>query len=192
MNYILGGGGFNSRITQSVRSNEGLAYGASSSFSAGPWARGVWRAGFESKSTTVALAAKLIFDEIERIKTELVSAEDLALAKSSIIERFPSKFQSKSGTLSVFVTDRITGRDPGYWSTYRDKIRSVTAEDVMRVSNRILIPEEMVVVVVGDWDTIKSGDIDGRATMEDIHSIVGGEVVELPLLDPLSLQVSNE
>ncbi|MGY8756420.1 MAG: M16 family metallopeptidase, partial [Phycisphaerales bacterium] len=56
MNYILGGGGFGSRITQSVRSREGLAYSAGSQFSASPWGDGVWGAGYESKSSTVALA----------------------------------------------------------------------------------------------------------------------------------------
>lgn len=192
MNFILGGGGFSSRITQSVRSNEGLAYGAGSRFSAAPWGKGVWVAGFESKSSTVALAAKLVFDEIERIKTEPVSNEDLTLAKNSLIEQFPSRFQSKSGTLGVFVRDEITGRDSEYWNTYRDKIEAVTAEDVMRVANRILIQKNMFIVVVGDWDVIKNGDDGGRATMQDISSLVGGEIVELPLRNPLTLEVSSE
>lgn len=190
MNYILGGGGFSSRITQSVRSNEGLAYSAGSQFSAGAWSDGVWSAGYESKSPTVALAAKLIFDEIERIKTEHVSDEDLALAKNAIIEQFPSAFQSKAGTLGVFVSDELSGRDPMYWSSFRDKISAVTKEDVMRVANRLLRPEDMGVVIVGDWDEIKNGDADGRATMEDIRAVVGGVVVELPLRDPLTLKTT--
>jgi predicted Zn-dependent peptidase len=189
MNYILGGGGFSSRITQTVRSDEGLAYGVGSRFSAGTWSRGTWGAAYESKNSTVALAAVLIFNEIERIKTILVSEEELALAKSALIEQFPSTFQSKSATLGVFVDDMMTNRERGYWGAYRDNIGSVTAEDVMRVANRILSPEEMVVVVVGDWNTIKGGDVDGRATMEDVRTIVGGEIVELPLRDPLTLEV---
>ncbi len=188
MNYILGGGGFSSRITQSVRSDEGLAYSAGSRFSAGPWSKGTWAAGYESKNSTVALAALLIFDEIERIKTELVSEEDLALAKSALIEQFPSMFQSKSDTLRVFVNDELTNRERGYWNTYRDNISSVTAEDVKRVANKILHPEEMVVLVVGNWGVISAGDVDGRATMKDIQTIVGGDVVELPLRDPLTLE----
>ena len=192
MNYILGGGGFSSRITQKVRSDEGLAYSVGSRFSAGAWSDGVWAAGFESKNPTVALAAKLIFDEVSRIKTELVSDDDLALAKSALIEQFPSSFQSKAGTLGVFVTDELQERDSGYWTTYRDKIRAVTKEDVMRVANRILVPEEMAVVVVGDWGVIVSGDADGRATMVDIQEIVGGSSVALPLRDPLTLEVVGE
>ena len=189
MNQILGGGGFSSRITQRVRSDEGLAYSAGSRFSAGPWSEGTWAAGYESKNSTVALAAMLIFEEIERIKTELVSEEELNLAKNALIEQFPTVFQSTASTLGVFVNDRITNQEEGYWDTYRDKVSAVTAEDIRRVANRILLPEEMVVVIVGNWEEIQSGDIDGRATMEDVQSVVGGEIVELPLRDPLTLEV---
>lgn len=189
MNYILGGGGFGSRITQSVRSREGLAYGAGSRLSTNPWTEGMWGAGFESKSSTVALATELVFDEIHRIKTEPVSEEELEQAKKSIIEQFPSTFQSKEDTLDVFVHDAITNRPAGYWESYRDKINSVSSEDVMRVANRLLRPKDMVVVVVGDWENIAKGDSDGRSNMQEISEIVGGTITELPLKDPLTLEV---
>jgi zinc protease len=192
MNYILGGGGFSSRITQKVRSDEGLAYSAGSGFSPGVFGDGVWFAMYESKNSTVALAAKLIFDEIERIKTTLVSDEDLELAKNATIETLPSTFNSKSKTLSVFVSDELTDQDPLYWEKYRDKIRAVTKEDVMRVANRILKPEEMYMLIVGNWGEIEAGDADGRATMQDIHEIVGGSITELPILDPLTLELPGE
>jgi len=187
MNYILGGGGFSSRITQTVRSDEGLAYSAGSQFSPGVWGDGLWAAGYESKNETVALAAKLIFDEIEEIKNELVSDEDLALAKSAIIEQFPSEFQSKTDTLGVFVSDYLSERSNKYWDTYRDKIRSVTKEDVKRVANKMLRVEDMFVLVVGNWEVITLGDTGGRANMEMIRDIVGGSITEIPLRDPLTL-----
>jgi len=192
MNYILGGGGFSSRITQKVRSDEGLAYSAGSQFYAGAWSNGRWAAGFESKNPTVALAASLIFDEINRIKTELVSEDDLVLSKNALIEQFPSAFQSKTRTLGVFVSDELIDRSPDYWETYRDDIKSVTAEDVMRVANRLLVPNKMAVVIVGNWDVIKNGDAGGRATMEKVQQAVGGDITELPLRNPLTLEVSEE
>ena len=189
MNYILGGGGFSSRITQTVRSDEGLAYSAGSQFSPGVWGDGLWAAGYESKSETVALAAKLIFDEIEEIKTEFVSDDDLALAKSAIIEKFPSEFQSKTDTLGVFVSDYISERDSQFWETYRDKIKSVTKEDVKRVANKILRVEDMFVLVVGNWEVIAVGDAGGRANMEMVREIIGGSITEIPLRDPLTLDI---
>ena len=186
MNYILGGGGFSSRITQTVRSDEGLAYSAGSFLAPGVYMDGMWGAGYESKSKTVALAADLIFNEINTVKTDFVSDDDLNLAKSALIEQFPSVFQSKAQTVGVFVSDEISGRDPAYWSTYKDRINAVQIEDVRRVANELLRTNEMAMLVVGDWDVISEGN--ERATMNDILEIIGGSIIELPLRDPLTLQ----
>ena len=68
---------------------------------------------------------KSLSDEIEKLKLELVSEDDLALAKSSLVEQFPSVFGSKSGMLNVFVNDELSHKDPLYWQTYRDKINAI-------------------------------------------------------------------
>ena len=75
MNEILGGGGFTSRIMKTVRSDEGLAYSAGSRLNAGTWYEGEFRAGFQSKNPTVALAIKLIEAEFEKMRNAEVSAE---------------------------------------------------------------------------------------------------------------------
>lgn len=186
MNYILGGGGFSSRITQTVRSDEGLAYSAGSYLIPGVYMDGVWGAGYESKSKTVALAAQLIFDEINKIKEEFITEDDLNLAKGALVEQFPSTFQSKSQTVGVFVADEMSGRDPHYWSTYKNRIESVTKEDVMRVAIELLDPNKMAVIVVGDWDEISVGN--ERATTADLGRVIGGNITELPLRDPLTLE----
>jgi predicted Zn-dependent peptidase len=188
MNYILGGGGFSSRITQRVRSDEGLAYSAGSRLSASPWGDGVWGAAFESKSSTVALATVLVFEEIDKIRNEVVSNEELALAKSALVEQFPNRFQSKATTLGIFVSDLLTNRPSSYWKNYRSKINSVTKFDVQRVAKRLLQPKNMVVVIVGNWADIVAGDSDGRASLDDVLSVSAGTVVELPLRDPLTLE----
>ena len=115
----------------------------------------------------------------------------LGQAKKAIIEQFPSMFTSKSDTLGVFISDEIRGVAPGYWEDYREKINAVTSDDILRVANRLLDPQKMVVVVVGNWSEIKDGDIDGRSSMEKISLIVGGGVTELPVRDPLTLQVTD-
>ena len=189
MNYILGGGGFSSRITQRVRSDEGLAYSAGSWLSASPWGDGVWAAGFESKSSTVALAAVLVFEEIEKMCAKVVSNDELGLAKSALIERFPNKFQSKAETLAVFVSGELTNRPDSYWENYRRKIRSVTKFDVQRVAKRLLQPKNMGIVIVGDWEDIVVGDSGGRASLDDILAASAGAITELPLRDPLTLEV---
>ncbi|MHC4273381.1 MAG: M16 family metallopeptidase [Planctomycetota bacterium] len=185
MNRILGGGGFTSRIVIRVRSDEGLAYSARSAFMPNVYYPGEWQASFQSKSSTVALAIQIIMDEVDRIRNEPVPDDELETAANALVETFPRRFESKVGMLRVFVDDEITGREPDYWKRYRDNVRAVTAADITRVARQHLRPEDMAILVVGQWDEIAPGDLEGRADMSAFH---GGTVTHLPLRDPLSLQ----
>lgn len=184
-NRILGGGGFTSRIVRRVRSDEGLAYSARSTFRPRVHYPGEFQASFQSKNRTVALAAKIIFQEIRRIRSEHVGTEELATAAGALIETFPRRFESKAGMLRLFVDDELTGRDPAFWQTYRNHVRAVTSDDIMRVAKKYLVPEEMAFLVVGRWDEIAAGDLEGRAQMSEFF---GGIVTHLPLRDPLTLE----
>jgi len=185
LNEILGAGGFTSRLMQQVRSNEGLAYSVRSTIVPRVDYPGDFRAGFESKNATVALATKIVLDEIRRIRTEPVADEELETARQGLIETFPRQFESKPQMLRVFVNDEWTQRPADFWKTFRAKVETVTKEDLLRVAKAHLDPDAMAILVVGDWDPIAAGDIDKRASMADFF---GGEVRHLPLRDPLTLE----
>jgi zinc protease len=185
MNDILGGGGFTSRITQRVRTDEGLAYDARSMYTMPVYYPGFFRASFQTKTSTVALGLKIVFDEIKRIRTEPVGDDELEVAKSSFIETFPRTFESKAGMLRVFVSDEMTNRDPKFWIHYRDNIRAVTKDDIIDVARRRLNAGEMAILIVGKWSDIVPGDPDGRASM---NMFFNGKSTELPLRDPLTLE----
>ena len=185
MNDILGGGGFTSRITNRVRSDEGLAYGAGSAMIMPAYYPGEFRASFQSKNPTVALAIKIVFEEIERIRTTPVSKEELDTSINSFIETFPRTFESRQGIVNTFATDEWTDRDPNFWRTYRDRVRAVTAQDVQRVAREYLRPDEMAIMVVGNWEEIAIGDHAGRASMQDFNN---GQRKKIPLRDPLTMQ----
>jgi len=185
LNDILGGSGFTSRIMQQVRSNEGLAYSAGSAVVPKVWYPGQFRASFESKNATVALATKIILDLVEGVRDEPVSYEELETAKAAAIETFPRQFESKPAMLRVFVSDEWTDRPADYWKTYRDKVSAVTREDLQRVAKKHLDPEKMAILVVGDWDAIAAGDLEGRAKMTQFF---GGKVTHLPVRDPVTLE----
>jgi zinc protease len=185
LNEILGAGGFTSRLMQQVRSNEGLAYSVRSAVTPKVAYPGDFRAGFESKSATVALATKIVVDEIRRIRAEKVSAQELETAKRGLIETFPRQFESKPAMLRLFVNDEWTKRPADYWKTFRRKVEAVTADDLLRVAKEHLDPEKMAILVVGDWAEVAPGDLGKRASMNDFF---GGKVKHLPLRDPLTLE----
>lgn len=185
MTEILGSGGFTSRITKRVRSDEGLAYSAGSVFTIDPFWPGQFRVFFQSKNPTVALAAKIALEEIRRIQDEPVSAEELQLAKQGLIESFPRRFESPSRIVGTYAEDEYLGRPHEYWQLWRERVRAVTAEDVQRVAQRHLRPDQLIFLVVGKWDEIAPGDADRRASMKEFF---GGEVEHLPLRDPLTMQ----
>lgn len=185
MNDILGGGGFTSRITNRIRSDEGLAYSAGSSFRVGLYWPGTFRISFQSKSATVALAAKLGLEEIRRIQSEPVTEQELEIAKASFIDTFPQSFESAARIVGTFAMDEYIGRPHSYWKKYRDRIEKVTAKDVQRVAKEYLHPDSVVFLIVGDWEAIAAGDADHRASMKEFF---GGKATELPLRDPLTLR----
>ncbi|HUG52655.1 MAG TPA: pitrilysin family protein [Vicinamibacteria bacterium] len=186
MNEILGGSGFTSRIMKTVRSDEGLAYSAGSGLGFGIYYPGAFRAGFQSKSRSVPYATQLVLQEIEKIREAPVSEEELDTIKKSLIETFPSTFNSKAQTVAIFASDEYTRRDPTYWPTYRDRIRAVTAADVQRVARKHLTPEKLVVLVVGDQKEIDLGDGKHETSLQALAS--GRPVVALPLRDPMTMK----
>jgi zinc protease len=186
MNEILGGSGFTARITKTVRSDEGLAYSAGSGLGLGVWYPGRFRAFFQSKSRSVPYATSLVLEEIRKIREAGVTAEELATIQSSLIQTFPSSFASKAQSMAIFASDEYTRRDPSWWATYRDRIRAVTAADVQRVARVHLVPEKMVVLVVGKQSEIDLGDEKHPVTLAALAP--GGKVTTLPLRDPMTMR----
>jgi zinc protease len=186
MNEILGGSGFTSRITRTVRSNEGLAYQAGSGLRFGVYYAGAFRAVFQSKSRSVARAAELVLEEIRKIREGTVTDEELDTVKRNLIETFPSNFESRAQAMAIFAADEYTGRDPSYWQSYRDRIRGVTAADVQRVARQHLAPEKLVILVVGNQKEIDLADDKTRHRLAELAA--GGFTKVLPLRDPLTMQ----
>ena len=185
MNEILGGSGFTSRITKTVRSDEGLAYEAGSGVDFGIYFPGAFRAVFQSKSESVAYATSLVYGEIEKMRSSPVSPQELDTIKKSLIETFPSEFGSLAQSMSVFAQDEFTGRSPEYMRSYRARIGAVSAADVLRVAKQYLVPDQMRVLVVGNQKAIDTGDGRHKVALSDV---VKGPVTVLPLRDPMTMK----
>lgn len=187
MNDILGGGGFTSRITKKVRSDEGLAYSAGSRFGIGTYFPSDFRVSYQSKNETVALAAKYSLAEIDKMRSEPPTDEEMTTSKNSFIESFPRNFESPSAVARLFADDDYIGRPHSYWESYRDSIRKIGGGDVQKVAKTYLHPDKMVFLIVGKWSEIEPGDANKRASMKEFY---GGSVQHLPLRDPLTLQAT--
>ena len=97
------------------------------------------------------------------------------------VRHWDNEPEAKIGFWAKVVDDEITGRDTDFWQTYRDKIAAVTADDVLEIAKSQLMAENMAFFIVGDWDPINKGDLEGKANMSEF-----GEVQHLPLRDPLT------
>jgi predicted Zn-dependent peptidase len=184
MNDILGGGGFTSRIVRRVRSDEGLAYNAGSSFGGPVLYPGTFQALFQTKHATAAFGTGLIVTEIERIRTEKVDTETVENAKASFIGNLVNPFSSRNNIVNTFADDEITGRPDSYWQKYTKNVEAVTPDAVLQVAKKYLQPDKLVFLVVGDPEAVEKGSDKHPEHYSDF-----GPVTILPLRDPMTLEV---
>ena len=183
-NDILGGGGFTAWMMSRVRSDEGLAYSAYSQYSIGDLYPGVFRAFFQSKSSTCAQAAKLTVDLMNKMRAGEVTDKELVTSKNSFTETLPRLFESKLRTATRFAQDELVGRPHAYWTTYREKVGAVTVPEVGEAARAHMRTDRLIILVVGNVDAILKGSPDHQ----EASFAALGPIVRLPLRDPLTLQ----
>ncbi|GFO61363.1 peptidase M16 [Geomonas silvestris] len=149
MDFILGGG-FTSRLTQEIRSNQGLAYNVDSYFETGRRFRAPFVAETETKSETTVKATTLMRSIIAGMTKAEVSDRELKLAKDAIINSFIFGFARSDAVVNQRARLEFYGYPEGYLENYRDSIAKVTKADVLRVAKKYLHPDAMKLVVVGD------------------------------------------
>jgi zinc protease len=186
MSFILGGD-FTSRLVMKIRTEEGLAYSVSSRFTPGMFFPGDFRASFQTKTRTVAYGVRLLLAELDKIRKDPVKDEELARAKGALIEGFPAQFANKAQVAGLFMREDYFGAPEDYWITYRDRIRAVTREDILRVAQKYLQPDKLVILAVGNPKDMEEGDVkDHPGKLSESARL---PVVPLPLRDPMTMQV---
>ena len=160
MNAVLGGL-FGSRINLNLREVHGYTYGASSYYD---WRRGagpfVVSTAVESEVTSPALTEILL--EIDRIRSDRISDEELSLARDYLEGVFPIRYETTAAIASALATLVIHDLPADYYDTYRKNINGVSAEAVLEAAISHLHPPELQTVIVGDAKMIQGSLADSK------------------------------
>lgn len=148
-NYILGGGGFNSRMMREIRSNRGLAYSVYSYFQIGRQLPELFIAKCETKCDSTLEVVSLMRSQMQGLIDMPVSDEELRTAKESLINSFVFAFTNSHSIVTRQLRLDFYDYPSDYMQSYRQKIAAVTVADVQRVSDEYLHPDKLQIVLVG-------------------------------------------
>lgn len=149
LDFILGSGGFRSRIMHEVRSNLGLAY-STGSFYRGRSEYGVLAAYAVTKSSTTVKVLSLISSIIDDVRNNEVAEKELLWCKKSINNRLIFTFDSTDQIAFQQMMIEYNNLPEDYLATYRKRIEKVTAEDLKRVAKKYLSRNQATILVVGN------------------------------------------
>ena len=148
-NYILGGGGFVSRLTEEVREKRGLVYSVYSYFM--PMAElGPFQIGLQTKKEQADVALKLVRETLDKFLKDGVAEKELTAAKANIIGGFPMRIDSNAKILDYLAMIGFYHLPLNYLDEYNGNVDKVTVAQIKETFNRRLKPENFVTIVVGD------------------------------------------
>jgi zinc protease len=148
MNYILGGGGFASRLTQELRVEKGYTYGIRSSFTGSAY-KGPFRISTSVQSKITLDAAKAIQDII-RVYGDTYKEADLATTKGFLIKSNARRFESAGAKLSLLNNISTYNWQPDYIREREEIVKNMTIDRIKELSGKYLDLDGMVWLVVGD------------------------------------------
>ncbi len=152
MNQILGAGA-SSRVFMNLREEKGYTYGAYTKFDPRKLA-GDFEATAEVRTSVTGDALREFFYELERIRNERVLDEELDDAKNFLTGVFPIRAETQEGLTNLLVNQELYSLPHDYLQTYRSNIDAVTVEDVQRVANMFIHPDEASIIIVCDASEI--------------------------------------
>ncbi|ARO15375.1 peptidase M16 domain protein [Ketogulonicigenium robustum] len=149
LNHILGSGGFESRLMQELREKRGLTYGVSTYLIPNDLSELIV-GGFSTSNQNVAEAIELVRTEWMRLATEWVSQDELDKAKTYLTGQYALRFDSNASIAQIMVGMQMIGLPPDYVTNRNELVNAVTLQDLNRVASRLLNPDALHFVVVGE------------------------------------------
>ena len=154
MNFILGGGGFTSRLLDNIRTKGGLAYSVGSMFTVNK-SPGSFEVIMQTKNASANDAIGRACAEIARIRREPVTDDELAGAKLYLTGSFPLRLDTTTKIVAFLTQVEFFNLGANYADTYAQHINAVSKDDVLRVAQQYLHPDQLLLVAVGDLEQAK-------------------------------------
>jgi len=156
MNYILGAGGFSSRLMQNIRDEKGLVYDIHSFFNANKYS-GYFQVSLQTKNESANIAIEEALKEIRKIRSEPVLDTELLDAKTFLIGSSPMRIETSRRMADFLVAVEFYELGIDYIDKYPGYINNVTKEDILRVAKKYLDPDNYILVVVADQQRTSIG-----------------------------------
>ncbi|EEX15115.1 peptidase M16 domain protein [Citreicella sp. SE45] len=158
MNTILGGGSFESRLMNEVREKRGLTYGVYS-YLAGMDHAELLMGRVASANDRIAEAISVIRDEWAKMASEGVTEQELEQTKTYLTGAYPLRFDGNGTIARILVGMQMDGLPADYIASRNDRIEAVTRDDVKRVAARVLRPDALRFVVVGQPEGLEEPQV---------------------------------
>ena len=155
LNHVLGGAGFESRLMTELRERRGLTYGIGSALAPREHAAQVLGQ-FATANATVGEAVDLVRGQWAALAEEGVTPEELAQAKTYLTGAYPLRFDGNARIAGILAGMQESGLPIDYPNFRNDLVEAVTLEDVARVARRVLRPEGLHFVVVGQPEGVEA------------------------------------
>ncbi len=151
MNSILGGSAFSSRISQRVRTEEGLAYSVGTAFPTSQRDISFFLAAAQTKTESTVQAIDSILDEVGKIGAERVSRNEFDTAKEMFLYGYVFRYTDPARSLAALMQVEYDGLPSDYLQKQFAGYQAVTPEDIQRVARDYLRPDQLTIFVVGDY-----------------------------------------
>ncbi|AUG54045.1 M16 family metallopeptidase [Thalassospira marina] len=148
MNYILGGGGFSSRLTEEVREKRGLAYGVYS-YLANLDQADFMMGGVATRNDAIGKSLSVIRDEWQKMQKDGITQDELDNAKSYLTGAFPLRFTSLGNLSGMLVGMQTEDLGIDFLDKRNDYVNAVSLQDVNRVASELMDPDHVTAIVVG-------------------------------------------
>lgn len=177
LSEILAGGGPVSRLRGRLRDREGWVYGVSGSIGVGSIEPGLFQAAWSVAPENAVASLEAALEEIERLRRLEPPAQEIAVARRTMVEVLPSLFDTAEEIAGRYAEDLLLGRPHAFWTERAARLSAVDAGDIQRAARKWLRTEDLIVVWVGP-----------ELPSSQIRRLGLARVVNLPARDPRTLR----